>query len=111
MMAIFKNKQYPELMFLLITILSIIILFSFVDFVQDIDKGFTAYAIQQQNITPTQSINATEKETGEIYTIQAWGIFYLIIIVVILLIAFLAIILKKTVQKEIKEEEEEREAI
>ena len=102
----FEHKNYPSIMFLALTIISLTVLFGFVDFVEDIDKGFTAYVISQQNITPESTPTITEEKIGKVYTIQAWSIFYILIISLILLIAFISIVLKKTIQKNIKKEEE-----
>jgi len=121
----FENKNYPIIMFLAIITLSIILLFSFINFVEDVNKGLTTYAIQQQadeykqqqNITPNKEILEnmakeleSEQET-EVYTMQAWSIFYIIIIVVIILVAVLSITLKRTIQKNIKQEDEIKKEI
>jgi len=110
--SFFESKNYPTIMFLAITIFSIIVLFGFVDFVDDVDKGFTAYVVAQQNITPELPINITEElePEREVYTIQAWSIFYTIIITVIIFVALSAIVLKNTIKKNIKEEDKQREA-
>jgi len=111
-----EHPNYPTLMFLMIILTSLIILFSFVDFVEDIDKEFTAYVIQQQELTPEipepkiqEEINLTAEDKGKVYSLQAWGIFYTLIISVIILIAVLSVILKNTIKKNIKEKEKQRE--
>ena len=114
MKTFFENKNYTSIMFLAITITSILLLFTFVDFVQDVDEGITAYAIAQQNDSnPLQANeNITEEQTqGKIYTVWAWSIFYIIVVVIIVLVAILLIILKRTVQGNIKEEDEKQEEI
>lgn len=113
MKILFESKNYTPIMFLAITITSIILLFTFVDFVQDINEGITAYAIAQQDLDSNQSqipTNITE-EQGEIYTTQAWSIFYIIILAIITLVAFLSIALKRIVQKNIKNEETKPEGM
>lgn len=105
---IFEHKNYPTIMFLGLIVISMIVLFSFVDFVEDIDKGFTAYVIQQQNITPELAEPTISDEVGEVYTMQAWSIFYVIIIFAIILVVALSLILKNTIQKNIAEEDKER---
>lgn len=120
----FDHKDYPTIMFLAITFVSILLLFNFVNFIEEIDKGITAYAIQNQeenkNITPTvqevkeeeliskpispePEIEENELE-GEMYTTFAWGIFYIIILAIIVLFAILSITLKNTVNTNIIEE-------
>jgi len=102
-----EHKNYPTIMFLALTIISLIVLFGFVDFVDDVDKGFTAYAIQQQNITPEVPAEITEEKIGEVYTMQAWSIFYIFLISLIILVALVSIVLKRTVQKNIIGENKE----
>ena len=119
--SFFESKNYPTIMFLALILLSIIILFSFVNFVQDVDEGLTAYAIAQQErieqpaeqelINQITEQNITESEEAEIYTTKAWSIFYIIIIAIIILVAAFSIILKKTIQRNIKEEDKEQKGM
>jgi hypothetical protein len=117
MKTFFESKNYTSIMFLAILVTSIILLFTFVNLVQDIDNGITAHAIAQQNIGSSQPppripANLTKESLeGEIYTTQAWSIFYIVLIVIITIVAFLAITLKKTIQKNIKSEETKPEGM
>ena len=103
----FEHEDYPKIMFLGLIVMSMVVLFSFVDFVDDVNNGFTAYVIQEQNMAQDIPVlvNASGSEVGEIYTIQAWSIFYVAIIITIVLVAILFVILKRTVQKNIEEED------
>ena len=106
--SFFESNNYPTIMFLVIIIFSIVLLFSFVDFVDDVDKGFTAYAIQEQNITNEETITQPPIKTkleGEAYTIQAWGIYYISILIIIILVTFLSIVLKNTIKQDITKED------
>ena len=105
--SFFEHKDYPTIMFLGLIIVSMIVLFSFVDFVDEVNKGFTAYVVQQQNVPEYSvgAVNISEAEIGEVYTIQAWSIFYVVLIVVIVLVVFLFVILKRTIEKNMEEEE------
>lgn len=108
--AFFESKNYNSIMFLLLTIVSILVLFNFVNFIEEINSGVTAYAIAEQNITQqTPKTNLTSENSGEMYTFQAWSIFYIGLITIIASIIFLSLNLKNTIQKNI--EEEERESI
>tara|TARA_Y100000310_G_scaffold13253_1_gene13548 strand:- start:1464 stop:1808 length:345 start_codon:yes stop_codon:yes gene_type:complete len=113
MISFFESKNYTLIMFLAITLTSIILLFTFVDFVQDVNEGVTAYAIAQQNPNQqqTQTNITAEQEQGEIYTMQAWSIFYVAIGVIIILVGFLSVVLKRTVQKNIKDKEKNQEGM
>jgi hypothetical protein len=108
--SIFESNNYPTIMFLAIMLVSIILLFNFVSFVEEIDNGITAYAIKENNATPeikeeTKPIVTEDKLEGEVYTTFSWGIFYIIIIIIILLLAVLSITLKNTIKTNITEED------
>ena len=122
-----ESKNYHSIMFLLLIITSLILLFNFVDFVEDIDKKITAYAIGD-NITdsetdqlaeqtqtdqiPEQTAEQIEIESenqeGKVYTTGAWSIFYIILILIIILAAVLFITLKNTIEENILKEEEQK---
>jgi len=108
--TIFESKNYPTIMFLAIILTSIILLFNFINFVEEINNQITGYAIsEQEEQNTTSEIQEKAKPLiGEVYTTFAWGIFYIIIIIIVIIFTILSIILKNTIKINLIEEDKTR---
>jgi len=98
----FEKKIHSPIRFLSIMVLSLIILFGFVGFIE-YDNGITGYAVNEDNLTKVDKV-VGDGDVGEVYTTKAWGIFYIFIISLVTLVAFVSVILKKTIWQNIAEE-------
>ena len=103
-------------MFLAISLMSIILLFSFVNSLEEIDNQITTHAVKEQETQeeekeiikePIPQKTLKNNLEGEVYTSFAWGMFYIIIWAILAFLAILTIVLKNTISKNIKQEESE----
>jgi Na+-transporting methylmalonyl-CoA/oxaloacetate decarboxylase gamma subunit len=83
-MGIFENKHYPAVMYVLITVASLAIFFSFVSIFVEVER--TTGLVIQEDVEQ----NITEPEEVEAYSLNAYGYFYLLIAVTLILITIFA---------------------
>ena len=112
-----KSKHYPRIMYLLLIVVSLLIMFSMVDILENTNnnlkyKSLTGFAIennetnQTSNNTSTQKIN-TNEEQG-LYTSKPYLIFYVFLVGILIAITITFMVLSSTIKKSIKKEEDER---
>lgn len=86
-LKIFERKNYSTMMFILITLVLILLLFSFINIIQDLEKNtsynkklkfLTGYTISE-NLGSNNSIQNKSNQI-ELYSEQSYVAFYLIII-------------------------------
>ncbi len=116
-----NSKYYPKIMYLALIVVSLLILFNFVNIIQDANnlekKAITGFAIE--NNTNKTQLSKTEipkqekeeipkEEKQELYSAKSYMMFYFLIIGIIATIFITFLSLKSTVKKDIEIEDEER---
>ena len=79
-----RSNKYPSIMYLLTVIVLILILFSFVDILNQIPKNKT----KQITGLAIDTNQTNLQESGELYSQSSYLIFYIMILVIFLLITF-----------------------
>jgi len=125
---IFDSKYYPKIMYLAITVVSLLLLFNIVNITDQVKmniekKSITGFAseIDRTNNTlsnisketiPTKAISnktiSSIQPKQEIYTTSSYAMYYVLIIGIIAAIFITFTILRSTILKNIKIEEESR---
>jgi hypothetical protein len=115
---IFDSKYYPKIMFLAITVVSLLLLFNIVSITDQIKvniekKSITGFASSIDNsnnsiLNVINVTNSTKSDKGEIYSTQSYMIYYILIVGIIAGIFITFSVLRSTVLKNIQREEEER---
>lgn len=115
---IFDSKYYPKIMFLAITVVSLLLLFNIVNITDKIktnieSKPITGFAtnIDNSDNFSNNVTNATNSSTAprlEMYTARSYTMYYGLIIGIIAAIFITFTVLRSTILKNIKMEEESR---
>jgi hypothetical protein len=90
----FESPHYGSLMYMLIILVSILILFSFVNLTEKASQGVTAYAVSSNNSSSQR----------ELYSSSAYLGYIVLIGIVVILVILISIILGKTISRGIKKE-------
>lgn len=113
---IFDSKYYPRIMFLAITVVSLLLLFNIVNITDKIKtnidkKPITGFAteIDRTNNSPENLTNYTGSPKSEIYTTRSYAMYYSLIIGIIAAIFITFFVLRSTIMKNIEIEEKSRE--
>lgn len=118
---IFDSKYYPKIMFLAITVVSLLLLFNIVNIMDQVkmnleNKPITGFVtgIDRTNNSPNNINNISNKTNSssqpeqEIYTTRSYAMYYSMIIGIIAAIFITFSVLKSTIIKNIEIEEESR---
>ena len=116
-----NSKYYPKIMFLAITVVSLLLLFNIVNIMDQVKmniekKSITGFAteIDRTNSPPNNIPNETNSSTHstqpkqEIYTTTSYTMYYSLIIGIIAAIFIIFSVLRSTIVKNIEVEEESR---
>ena len=119
---IFDSKYYPKVMFLAITVISLLLLFNIVDIMEEAKVNYeykiiTGYSAINEKIDnsktnpPIIKINDTNSSSSnkqEVYSTKSYAMYYGLIIGIIAALFITFSVLRSTVLNNIKREEEER---
>lgn len=118
-----KSKHYPRIMYLLLIVVSLLILFSMVNILENANnnlkyKSLTGFAINNNETNQTlnnpiknitmQKTNEKQNPEQELYTSKPYMIFYIFLIGILMAITITFMILSSTIKKNIEQEERER---
>lgn len=108
----FKNKSYPAMMYLLLSVVSILIVFSFVNIVEDMDKKLeqkiSGLAVLDNNLTNQTNTSESNLTKEEMHSMKSYLAFNTILISIIVLIFIVSFVLRSTILSNIKKEDEIR---
>jgi len=99
-MSLFEHPKYPTIMYISLILVCLLLFFNFVNILespQEMEARITGFSVRE-NLNQTQ-------ESGEVYTLQSYIIFYVTVISMCALIGIVFLRLNKTIWNNIKIEE------
>lgn len=109
--SFFDSPNYTSLMYLMILLVSIFILFSFVNLTEEmsqINQGITGLAVSSEQ---NQTNSTLESANQELYSARAYLGYGVAIVIIIVLVSAISIILGRLISKNMKGEFEKQRGL